>query len=228
MRMLFGGEKGGTGKTNVATNVAACLANMGCDVILVDADPQGSSAKWKSRRDAFIDENPGIKLGVVHAVRQQQDLVKTLLDLSKRYEHVVIDAGGRDSAELRTALAVADVFYSPLQPSLADIETIAKVNELVGHAKAVLNPNMRAMLLLSRTPTSNFNSEAAEARFALEQMFDQLSVSPLSIGDRITYRKAFTDGLSVTDAVPGRKYGEAAADIQLLVEEITGQAFEAV
>jgi chromosome partitioning protein len=43
MIILIGGEKGGTGKTTVATNLSACLASAGRDVLLVDADRQGTS-----------------------------------------------------------------------------------------------------------------------------------------------------------------------------------------
>ena len=46
MILLIGGEKGGTGKTTVATNLAALRAAAGHDVLLVDTDRQGSAAAW--------------------------------------------------------------------------------------------------------------------------------------------------------------------------------------
>ena len=39
MIILIGGEKGGTGKTTIATNLAALRAMAGRDVLLVDTDP---------------------------------------------------------------------------------------------------------------------------------------------------------------------------------------------
>jgi len=43
MIILFGGEKGGTGKSTLATNIAVFLARNGQDILLLDADYQGSA-----------------------------------------------------------------------------------------------------------------------------------------------------------------------------------------
>ena len=51
MVILIGGEKGGTGKTTIATNLAALRALAGHDVLLVDTDSQGSASYWASSRD---------------------------------------------------------------------------------------------------------------------------------------------------------------------------------
>ena len=51
MIVLIGGEKGGTGKTTIATNLAAMRALAGRDVLLIDTDPQGSANYWAQSRD---------------------------------------------------------------------------------------------------------------------------------------------------------------------------------
>ncbi len=43
-------QKGGVGKTTLATHIAGELAMRGQSVILLDADPQGSSLDWTQRR----------------------------------------------------------------------------------------------------------------------------------------------------------------------------------
>ena len=43
-------QKGGVGKTTLATHIAGELAMRGQHVVLLDADPQGSSLDWTQRR----------------------------------------------------------------------------------------------------------------------------------------------------------------------------------
>jgi chromosome partitioning protein len=51
MLVLIGGEKGGTGKSTLAINLAAERALAGRDVLLVDTDLQGSASYWAQVRD---------------------------------------------------------------------------------------------------------------------------------------------------------------------------------
>ena len=51
MIILVGGEKGGTGKSTIATNLATMRTMKGIDTLLFDIDPQKTSTFWASRRD---------------------------------------------------------------------------------------------------------------------------------------------------------------------------------
>lgn len=50
MILLLGGEKGGSGKSCLAQNLAVWLQARGGDVLLLDADPQGTTADWAAER----------------------------------------------------------------------------------------------------------------------------------------------------------------------------------
>ena len=102
MLILIGGEKGGAGKTTLATNMAAMRALAGRDVLLIDTDPQGSANSWSQSRD---DESITPRVACVQ--KFGKGLPAEVKDLSKRYQDIIIDAGGRDSVELRSALVVA-------------------------------------------------------------------------------------------------------------------------
>ena len=110
MIILLGSQKGGCGKSTIAINIACYLANQGKDIVLVDADPQQSSANWVKDRDET-------DLPKVHCVQRYGDIKNTLKDLSQRYEYVVVDVAGHDSKELRTAMLVADLLIIPFRPS---------------------------------------------------------------------------------------------------------------
>ena len=51
MIILIGGEKGGSGKSCLAQNLAVYLQQSGRDVLLVGAAPQGTSTDWAKERE---------------------------------------------------------------------------------------------------------------------------------------------------------------------------------
>jgi chromosome partitioning protein len=210
MIVLIGGEKGGTGKSTVTTNLAAYLALEGKDVMLLDADPQATASRWVGRRH----EEEGRP--VVHSTEKSGDVYHTALDLARRYEYVLIDAGGRDSKELRTAMVAADVMYIPIRASQADLETLPHVNDLVGLARG-MNPSLRALALLSMAPTNPVITEAQEAQELLAD-FEEIGLSGAILRDRKIYRDAMIEGLGVVEM----DNGKARAEIQWLAQEVFG------
>jgi len=192
--ILFGGEKGGTGKTTFATNMAAMLARSGRDVLLLDTDRQGTASLWSAVR---IEE--GHEPMVASLQVFGKGLPAQVRDLTKRYEEIVIDAGGRDSAELRYALGVADRVYIPIQPFQFDVWTIRQMDNLVEMARA-LNPRLQGYVILNRISPNPMIREGEEAREFLEQEeLDNLELTATAIHDRIAFRKAARVGLSVVE-----------------------------
>lgn len=203
MIVLVGGEKGGSGKSTVASNLATWLA-FERDVILLDADKQMTSKKWTDRRN-----EAGLQ-PVVHVAQAVGDVSRPAKDLAGRYQEVVIDAGGRDSKELRSALVVADILIVPLKASAPDLDTMEHVNELVSLARG-LNPGLKAYALLSMAPSNPLVTEVADAKQFLVD-FAELELAPVVIRDRKAYRDAILAGQGVVEG----PNGQAKAEIQLL------------
>ncbi|NJN47178.1 MAG: AAA family ATPase [Candidatus Competibacteraceae bacterium] len=211
MIILIGGEKGGTGKTTLAVNMAAMRALSGRDVLLIDTDIQASASYWVQSRD-----ESEVKPRVASIQKFGKGLSAEVRDLSNRYQDIVIDAGGRDSVELRAALVAAEKVYVPIQPSQFDIWTLSRMNDLVDTAQG-FNPELRAWVVISRASTNPSVNETTEARGLLTD-FDHLTLAETVVRDRIAYRKAARDGLSVAELKPADP--KATDEMQTLFQEI--------
>ena len=137
-------------------------------------------------------------------------------DLATRYQDLIIDAGGRDSVELRSALVAAERVYIPIQPSQFDIWTLGRMDELVKTVQG-FNPKVRAWVVISRASTNPSVSEAVEAR-ALLGDFENLRLANAVIRDRIAYRKAARDGLGVEELTPADP--KAREEMRALFQEV--------
>ena len=116
MIILLGGILDKTGKTTLATNLAAMRASSGRDVLLIDTSTQGNADNWTQIRGEK-DINPRVSC----IQKFGKGLLSEVKDLTMRYQDIIIDAGGQDSIELRSALVVVEKVYIPIQPSQFDI-----------------------------------------------------------------------------------------------------------
>jgi chromosome partitioning protein len=208
MIVLFGGEKGGTGKSTLATNLAVWLARQGRDVLLVDTDLQRTASHWVDRRNALNG------LVTVHCAERHGNVFHALRDLVKRYDEVVVDAGGRDSEELRTALVGVHKVYVPLKASQPDLETSLHMNELVKLARG-MNPNLQASAIISMAPTNPVINEAREAMELLSELHE-LVLSKAIVRERKVYRDAIAEGRGILEM----DNEKAIAEIEALAQEI--------
>lgn len=212
MIITVGHEKGGCGKTTTATNLAVWLRLQGADVLLVDADKQASASHWSAVREQDA------RVQAVSSVQLSGNISAGVRDLSSRYEHVVVDCGGRDSAELRSSLVVADVLLAPMRPSQLDLWALDHLTELV-EAAQMLNPGLRAVALLTLAPTNARVRETAAAQEMLEGQ-GVFSLARTILYDRKAYRDAICGGWSVLE-MDDRK---AESEINTLGDELYGQA----
>lgn len=211
MIYVTGGIKGGSGKSTVATNLAIMLASTGRDILLIDADDQETATDFTYIRNEKMEGNAGytaIQLtdkAVRNQVLRQQD----------KYDDIVIDTGGRDTASQRAALSVADIFLVPFVPRSFDVWTLERVSELVEEMSAY-NPKVKAYTFLNRADPRGSDNEEAQ-----EHLKDCNALE--FIDTPLGYRKAFSNasaaGLGIAEYKP--KDAKAVAEFDTLFQFCT-------
>ena len=129
-------EKGGAGKSSLAQSLAVHLAvDRKADVLLIDADPQRTTAEW-------AEERAETDLPRIHCVELTGNISHDLCDLNERYGEIVLDCGGADSKAMRSALGVADVALVPFRPKRRDLKVAPSMADILETAQA-MNKDLR-------------------------------------------------------------------------------------
>lgn len=195
MIILIGGEKGGPGKTTLATNLAAMRTKETNDLLLIDTDKQQTASFWCSTR-----EDNKIMPRVASVQKLDKAVRSETLALKEKYKDIIIDAGGRDSAELRGALLVANKAIFPLRPSQFDLWTFGRINTLVETALEI-NEELRSYVILNQASTNPSVKEVEEAKSFISE-FPNIKLMDMVISERIVFRRAAISGMGVTEYKP--------------------------
>jgi chromosome partitioning protein len=209
MLLAVANVKGGCGKTTVATNFAVARALVGRDVLLVDADDQGSAADFTALRTEQIG-NAGYTLARLLGREVRTEVEK----IARKFEDIVIDVGGRNNEGLRAALTVADAVLIPLQPSSFDVWALDRMVGLAREAKA-LNPALRVLAVLNAADAQGHDN--AEAQEVLREL-QEIEALPCQLVRRKAYRNAAAQGRGVLDMTP--KDPKAIEEMTALVRAV--------
>lgn len=204
-KILIGSQKGGAGKSTLAVNIAAELARQGRDVVLLDADRQGTASIWCHERDNGLSP--------VHCVQRYDDVRSTVNDLAERYEIVVIDCAGRDSKEMRTAMLAADLLIVPARPSQADLDTLETMQDIISQAKD-FNSDLSVSGVFTMCQTNVRVNETAESR-------DFVSDIGIRFCNTLVFdRKVYRDSIAESTGVTEMNANKAAEEITALLKEL--------
>lgn len=210
MITLIGGNKGGSGKTTTAVNVAVGLALRGLDVCLVNADLQRTAAKWHAEREE-AGTTPAITL-----VEKFDNITQTLRALDAKYAHVIVDVAGRNSREFITGGVIADQIIAPLQCSQPDLDTLVELQQQV-EAMRDLNPELKVFCLQSMA-TTNPVLRGNERKEFVEYLAEFPTIDTLNTV--VCFRKVFRDTMSNGLGVLETENSAARSEIEQLIAEV--------
>ncbi len=182
--------KGGAGRSTLATNLSALLAERNT-VALIDADmPQGTSAAWASIR--LADKPHSLTLATTTTY---QDLVEQVSRLAPHHDYVIIDTPPRGAEMTRAALILSDLCLVPLTASAAEIWATSDLLATIHEAREVRS-DVDVRLIWTRF---RGNTRSAQELSAVAQQDLGLKELKNKLGYRVAFSEALARGLSVLE-----------------------------
>lgn len=212
MIVTIGMEKGGDGKSTVATNLAAMLAADGKDVLLLDSDSQGSSYIWNSIRD----EVP--TLAKITCFQKFGRVRDEITRVAGKFDHIIVDTPGRKSVELQSAMLVSDLLIIPMAIGFFDAWALRTMEEMVASAHTV-NENLVVKVLVNKACTNVTVNDRAEAEAVLKNYNIPGGMLSTIMHERRVYRYASGAGKSVVEM---DRAGKAKDEMWALYKEVFG------
>ncbi len=195
------GQKGGVGKTTIATCLAVAAENDGRKTVIFDLDPQATASFWKDIREKKQNMDTPAVISI-QAIR-----LKAMIEASKESgaDLVIIDGAAVARDVIHEAAKVSDFAILPSKPAIFDSASMKQTVDVVQESKTPC-----CIVLNAVSPVGRENRDAVEVAESLD-----VEMCPVTIGNRKAFFKSQADGCTVQEYEPD---GKAAFEIQKLYE----------
>ncbi len=189
-------QKGGTGKTTIACNLAVAFKLKGNTVCIIDADKQGTTAQFRSFRKTM--EIPQVPMYQILT-----DTIETDVP-ALNFEHAIIDVGGKDTMPFRGCMLISDIVIVPMQPSSPDIWSSEVTFKLLADARK-FNKKLKIIGLF------NMVDQRVSAASDIPDLVDslgkeyQITFFKSQIGQRVQYKYTLGSGLSILEQTTDKR-----------------------
>jgi chromosome partitioning protein len=221
--VVFGNEKGGTGKSTLAMHLTVSLLNRGLKVATIDLDArQGTLSRYVNNRRLFAERHTSAlpmptHIAIAMTPGQSDELeVTRALDTLRGNAVIVIDTPGHDSSLSQAGHTFADVLVTPVNDSLIDLDVLAHVDPA---KQTISRPSHYAERVWKAKQTraardggtmdwvvvrNRLGQLAARNKRLMGDLLAQLAKRigfrlAEGIFERVVYRELFLDGLTVED-----------------------------
>lgn len=196
-------QKGGAGKTTIATHLATALRLAGYSVTLVDSDPQGSARDWAAVRE----DHP------LSVVGMDRPTIGRDLKSIAPVDFIIIDGAPQASDLAVSAIKASDFVLIPVQPSPYDIWATSDLVDLIKQRIEITEGKLQAGFVVSRAIAgTNVSKEIA----TILEGYD-LPVLESRIHQRVNYAGTAAGGSTILEDFPG---SEGAKEVNELMSEL--------
>jgi len=224
--VVVGNEKGGVGKTTLAVNLATMCALAGKDVLLVDTDRQESSSDWAAARSIYRADR-GMTPDIV-CVSKTGKVGYDISSMREKFDVVIVDAGGRDSIELRQAMVVCDILIVPVKPGQFDSWSFPAMSNLVRQIRAQTEEEKPAKIIINGSNPNPGVKESANVRELLNNNYSEdFQILDFEVHERIAFRNGVPDGMSVVELTGKARDTLAIEEIMMLYKETFNEQWKA-
>jgi len=182
----FSNQKGGSGKTTLAVNLAVLWSNSGYKVAIIDADSQKSLTYWHDARKKYYGNDD---TGIDVYPYSTSTIIEDVKIIKRKYNFVVIDSPPSITYDTIQVLRSVDKVFVPVQPSPVDLlATIPFLN-------LVRQERKKSTIILNRVlPRANLTDA-----MILRLRYAGAKIARSRISSKVIFAETYSVGRGVVD-----------------------------